>query len=142
MTWLDTLKILVPVVILLLGWLLNEYSKRQSERLKAKEERYIALLESLDGFYVSANPETATEDKEKFLEQLRLCWMYCPDSVIRKGYNFIDHVSVGVRKSDKEKEAALGSFVVEVRKDLLGKTPWLRSRTKLQASDYRHLKST
>ena len=49
---------------------------------------------------------------------MALCWLYCPDAVIHKAYNFLDHVHTGVKKSDEEKEQALGTFVLAVRKDL------------------------
>ena len=140
--WLDVLKLAVPVFLAFLGWLLNEHSKREWERYKRKEERYVALLESLKGFYTNTGPTIAGDDKERFLQQLSVGWLYCPDSIIRQIYIFLNHVSTGVRKSDEEKEKAVGEIVSLMRKDLLGKRFLLRGRTRLKASDYRHLKAT
>ena len=142
MSWSDLLKIMIPIVVAVVGWLLNEYSKRQWERHKRKEERYVALVESLKGFYASTGQADAKGKKEEFLKQLNLCWLYCPDEVIQKAYNFLDHVYTGVQKSDEEKEHALGQFVLEVRKDLLEKKPWRWKATMLNAQDFRNLRST
>ena len=142
MSWEDVLKIMVPVVVAVVGWLLNEYSKRQWERYKRKEDRYVALVECLRGFYENTEQSDADERKEEFLNQLALCWLYCPDAVIHKAYDFLDHVRVGVQRSDEEKEQALGAFVLEVRKDLLEERPWWRRKTKLNDQDFRILRST
>ena len=136
MEWLDALKISIPVLVAVLGWLLNERSKRQWEQYKRKEDRYVALVENLKGFYVDANtdPKTAKESKDKFLSQLSVAWLYCPDAIIRTGYRFLGLVSVGVSTPDTEKELAAGDLVSQMRIDL-------RVPTELEASDYRHLKS-
>ena len=139
MSWADVLKIMIPIIVAIVVWLLNERSKRQWEEYKRKEDRYFNLVESLKGFYVNTEPTDAKERKEEFLNQLALCWLYCPDAVIHKAYNFLDHVHTGVQKSDEEKEQALGAFVLEVRKDLMGEiqSPW--KKTKLTDRDFRVL---
>ncbi len=142
MFWGDELKIVVPVVVAVVVWLLNEYSKRQWERYKRKEDRYVTLVECLKGFYENTEQTDAREKKEEFLNQLALCWLYCPDAVIHEAYNFLAHVHTGVNKSDKEKEQALGAFVLAVRKDLLQERLWWWKKTKLNAQDFRNLSST
>ena len=142
LAWFDVLKISVPVLVAVIGWLLNEHSKRQWERYKRKEDRYVALLDNLKGFYVSANPATAKIDKNDFIHQLKVAWLYCPDAAIRKGYNFLECVRTEVQKSEEEKELAVGEFVACMRKDLLGKKFLFWKQTRLEASDYRHLSST
>ena len=142
MEWFDVLKVSVPVLVVVVGWLLNEHSKRQWERYKRKEDRYIALLESLKGFYVSADPATAKSNKNRFIHQLDLAWLYCPDSIIHAGYNFLEHVRVGIGKSDEEKELAVAEVIAQMRKDLFGRKFWFWGKTNLEASDYRHLTST
>ncbi len=142
MEWFDVLKVSVPVFVAVVGWLLNERSKRQWERYKRKEDRYVALLDKLKGFYVGANPATAKGDKNDFIHQLNVAWLYCPDAVIRKGYHFLECVHTGVKKSDEAKELAVGEFVACMRKDLLGKKFLFWEQTRLEASDYRHLSST
>ena len=120
--WLDVLKLSIPVLLALFGWLLNESSKRYWQRRKRKEARYIALLKSLPGFYDNANPATAKDDKERFLEQQSVGWLYCPDSIIRQIYTFLDHV---MRGEKKKAEKEVGEIVFLMRKDLLGKRFWL-----------------
>ena len=107
MSWSDVFKVTIPVVVVVLGWLLNEYSKRQWERYKRKEDRYVALVESLEGFYVSVEPTDAKEKKEEFLRQLRLCWLYCPDTVIHTSLRLSESCQHRGRESDIEKERAL-----------------------------------
>lgn len=141
MSWADVLKIMVPVVVAVGVWLLNESSKRKWERYKRKEDRYVTLVECLKGFYVNTEQNDAEDMREEFLKQLGLCWLYCPDAVIQKGYNFLDHVLLGDSKPDEEKEQALAEFVLELRKDLLEERMW-RRKTKLNSEDFRTLSST
>ena len=65
--WLDVLKISGPVAVAVTGLLGNEYFKRKWEKYKRKEERYVAMLESLKGFAVNADPRTAEKDKNEFI---------------------------------------------------------------------------
>ena len=140
MSSLDDLKILIPLVAAVIAWFVNEWSKRKWEEYQRKEERYNSLLTSLKGFYVGADPGTATEQKEEFLRQLVLSWMYCPDVVIEAAYKFLELVAVGAQASDEEKERAVGAFVLEVRKDLLKSRGWPWGKTKLKATDFRHFR--
>ncbi len=132
----------VPVAIVVIGWMLNEHSKRQWQRYDRMEERYIALLQNLKGFYVGTDPTEATRMKEEFLKQLSLCWLYCPDVTISRGYFFLDQVHTGVQKSDEEKEEALRAFALQLRMDLFREKPWPWHRTKLKERDFRFLSST
>lgn len=111
---------------------MNEWAKRRWENYKRKEERYLVLLKSLRGFYVGS--QNAAE-KERFTEQIRLAWLYCPDEVIRAGYAFLATVSDTATSSDQEKERALAEFVISLRRDL-------KPCTDLTANDYRNFKST
>ena len=107
----DFVKILVPAsipgLIAILIWIGNTHSDRKWEQYKRKEERYIALLNSLEGFYVSASPNDARTDKEEFIRQLNDCWLYCPDPIVISGYAFLDQVRTGVSKTDEEKNRLL-----------------------------------
>ena len=133
--WSDALKICVPVAVAALGLIGNEYFKRRWEKYKRKEERYVTMLQSLKGFTVTANPDTAKQDKNEFIQQLNISFLYCPDSVISAAYAFLECVSEGVKKSESEKTQALNMFVAAVRKDLHGR----RRKSKL---DFRLLRST
>lgn len=121
----------------LVTWYLNERSKRIYEEYKRKEEKYSALIGSLTGFYVdSFNKELITE----FLNQLKFCWMYCPDDVIHKAYNFLLMVRTGQEHLDREQEKVVGELILAIRKDLIRRKP-LR-KTNLRPEDFRHLKAT
>lgn len=140
----ETVNILIPVIgaviVFVSGlatWYLNERSKRIHEEYKRKEEKYSGLIRSLRGFYVdSFNKELRTE----FLNQLNLCWMYCPDDVIHKAYNFLLTVHTDQKYSDEEKEKAVGELMLAIRKDLINRKT-LR-KTNLRAEDFKHLKAT
>lgn len=140
----ETVNILIPVIgaviVFVSGlatWYLNERSKRIHEEYKRKEEKYSGLIRSLRGFYVdSFNKELRSE----FLNQLNLCWMYCPDEVIHKAYNFLLMVHTDQRHSDEEKEKAVGELMLAIRKDLTSRKPL--GKTNLTPRDFRHLKAT
>ncbi len=141
---ISVFSILIPVAVALVAfggglatWFLNERSKRVYEEYKRKEEKYLGLIRGLRGFYVgSENSELKTE----FLNQLNLCWMYCPDEVIHKAYNFLNMVHTERKHSDEEKEKAVGEFMLAIRQDLINRKP-LR-KTSLKSEDFKHLKAT
>ena len=109
-----------PVVGGLIMWILNQRAKLDWEKHIRKEERYLGFLDSLTGFYVGSE---SSKKKTEFIHHWRLAWLYCPDNVIRLGNSFLETVMVKKEKSsDEEKEAALAAFVLEVRRDLVGKT--------------------
>ena len=143
MEFFDVLKPYIPLLVAILIWVLNECSKRNLEEHKRKEERYIALLKGLNAFYVDADSETKKNEKNEFIHQLNLAWLYCPDPIIRKFYNFLKCIEAnGPRKLDEKKELAVAEAIVQMRSDLLGKKFWFWKKTKLKASDFRHWTST
>jgi Pyruvate/2-oxoacid:ferredoxin oxidoreductase delta subunit len=140
----ETLNILIPVIggvlALISGfvtWYLNERSKRVYEEYKRKEEKYSELIRSLRGFYIESSSK---ELKTEFLNQLNLCWMYCPDEVIYKAYGFLFMVHTDQRHSHEKKEKAVGEFMLAIRKDMISRKP-LR-KTNLKPEDFKHLRST
>lgn len=126
------LAVIVPLASAIVAWWLNEMGKRRWETYKRKEQRYVSLLKSLRGFYVRSQDAT---EKERFLEELRLAWLYCPDKVIKAGNAFLATVATGAKCSDQEKESALAGFVIALRKDL-------NPSTKLTVDDHRNWRST
>lgn len=138
------LTLLIPLIPVALGWYLNEQSKRKYEDYKRKEERYSQLIRSFKGFYTppSNAVQPATELRNEFIMQLNLCWMYCPDEVIRSAYGFLSTVQVDTKEKDatKEKEIAAGELMLAIRNDLINRKPL--KHTKLTAKDFKHLKST
>jgi Pyruvate/2-oxoacid:ferredoxin oxidoreductase delta subunit len=136
--------VVVPVATVVLGWYLNERSKRAHERntlaweqYKRKEVHYKELLRTSTGFYVATHN---TELKNEFLEQLKLCWLYAPDEVITTAYDFLETVHTGAQKTETEKEHAFGAFVAAIRKDLL--SPAIVKERKLGGDNFKHLKAT
>ena len=126
------LAVVVPLVGAVAVWCLNECAKRRWEKYKRKEERYTNLLESLCGFYVSSQN---SEQKNKFIQELRLAWLYCPDKVIRAGNAFLATVETNASSSDAEKERALAEFVLALRRNL-------NCKTRLTVDEHRNWKST
>lgn len=138
----DFLKVVVPLLGAVVAWLANEHRKRAWEEYKRKEDKYITLLSALKGFYTSADADNAKQLKQRFLDELAACWLYCPDEVIRKGYAFLSTVHTGQTKSNEEKEHAVGDFVLAIRRDLFGKHLFLINRTRLKPDDFKHLTLT
>lgn len=126
------------LIILAFSWLLNEWSKRRHEDYARKEQKYTALLKSLRGFYVHSQ---SRELKEEFINQLNQCWLYCPDEVIQKTYDFLETVHTNAKRIDSEKERALGELVLAIRKDLHDRYHII-NKTKLKSENFKHLKST
>jgi len=118
-------------------WRLNERSKRLLDERKWKEERYAELIRALKGFYLYSSD---TKLRETFLTQLNLCWMYCPDEVIRAAYDFLSTVSTEGTHTDEEKEGAAGRLMVAIREDLVSRKRL--KKTELRPNDFRHLKAT
>ena len=133
--WFDVLKISVPVAVAVTGLLGNEYFKRKWEKYKRKEERYVAMLESLKGFGVKADARTAEKDKNEFIQKLNTAHLYCPDHVINAAYEFLSSVHVGANKTEDEKQQVLKKFVLEISRDLHG-------RFRKKRTEFRFLSST
>ena len=137
----DIIKVAVGTFFALIpptfAWWLNERSKRvQSEYLR-KEEKYIQLIKSLEGFYESSRNRDLIN---QFLLELKLCWLYCPDDVIKKANKFLETVENKKNQfSEKDRELALGEFIISIRKDLISRRPI--KKTYLTIKDFKHLKA-
>jgi ribonuclease HI len=82
---MDFLKFFLPFLAAIVAWFANEWRMRGWEEHQRKEDRYQELITSLKGFYVSSwTQEESKAHKNHFIDQLNLCWMYCPDDVIHK----------------------------------------------------------
>ena len=134
------LKIFIPLMGAVIAWFANEWQKRIWEEYQRKEAKYQALLKSLEGFYTSVEPTKAKQLKQIFLDNLNLCWLYCPDDVIKKAYAFLNSVHTNEKYPDAQKEKALGELVLAVRQDLLSRK--VVRNTSLKADDFEILKST
>ncbi len=124
-------------VISLITWSLNERSKRIYEEYKRKEKKYSKLISALKSFYISSLDKKL---RDEFLNQLNLCWMYCPDGVIIKAYNFLSTVDTNNKSTNEEREKALGEFMLSIRKDLIKRKPL--KKTNLKPENFKNLKAT
>lgn len=129
-------KIVVPAIIAISAWYLNERSKRKLDEYERKENNYKELLRTLRGFYVSGQNAAL---KEEFLHQVRLCWLYAPDEVINKVYKFLSFVEVGATKSNEEMKLSVGELVEAIRNDLISRK--IVKKSKLRAEDFKHFVS-
>ena len=125
------LAVMIPILAAIVAWWLNERSKLNWERYKRKEERYMGFLRSIPGFYEGSQDE---ELKERFISDLRLAWLYCPDKVVRAGNEFLAGVTTGSEAMEEEVQTKLAEFELELRRDLLG-------RTNLTAKDRKNWRS-
>lgn len=70
-------------------WFLNERSKRRAAEYRRRERRYRRLMAGINAFYAAGPHLGAVGDvdreRERFLRELRLVWLYCPDGVVRAG---------------------------------------------------------
>ena len=142
MDWIDVLPVAIPFALAVVLWFLQDRSKFNWEQYKRKEERYVQMFNSLSGFYANADPDEPRAKKDDFLNQLTLAWLYCPDEVICKCYGFLETVRAGNETTVEAKEQAWGEFVLEARKDLMGKDWLRRKKTKLAPEDFQILRST
>lgn len=127
-------KFLLPVLGGAITWIANEWRKRRAALHERKEERYKELLQALHGFYGESHDPTQV--RAEFVSQLNVAWLYCPDHVIRKGYDFLDAAREDSKATASEKRQALGEFVLAARQDLLSRR--LLHRTQLGPEDFRH----
>ena len=126
----------IPLIGTVVAWFANERRKRAWEEYQRKEENYKALLAASRGFYLNAQD---TAKKSDFLQQVDLCWLYCTDEVIQAAYRFLESVKTGTGSTDEARRASFGSFMVEIRKDMLRRR--VARKTQLVASDYRLYKA-
>jgi hypothetical protein len=68
---------------------------------------------------------------EKFVQAVRVAWVYCPDEVIHKLNAAWDAIST--KKPLDPQQQALGDAVAAIRKDLM------EENTNLTGTDFRHL---
>ena len=126
-----TFAVLIPILAAIVAWWLNERSKLNWDRYKRKEERYLGFLQSMPGFYENSQD---AEMKGRFISDLRLAWLYCPDKVVRAGNEFLTAVTTGSEATEGEVQIKLAEFELELRRDLL-------ERTNLTAEDRKNWRS-
>jgi hypothetical protein len=129
-----TFLILIPVIVAVVSSYLTYYfaikSKKNEAILKFKEEKYSNLLILLQGF---VGKTTSGETKKKFFEEQYKSWLYSSDEVV-KAINEMVQIVINARGKEPEQEKgkkAVGNIVLEMRKDLSGKT-------NLKSEDFRY----
>lgn len=149
----DYLKITLPLMGAVIAWLANQWRQRAREDYLRKERLYRDLLDAVQGFYQNPGGSVLfsaaftltglqTSGKQKFLDQVRLAWLYSPDEVILSAYAFLDtvHTDRQPPATAPEKELALGNVVAAIRRDLFRPRFYFFQRTKLTGAEYRHLR--
>ncbi len=63
-----------------ISWTLNSREKRRIDEFVRKEQIYKELVVGLQALYKVDN----RDEKEAFIKQTRLAWIYCPDEVVRQ----------------------------------------------------------
>ena len=127
--------ILFSIIAAILSSYLTYYFSKKSKKneaiLKFKEEKYSNLLIHLQGFIGNT---ASGETKKKFIEEQYKSWLYCSDTVVTAINAMLDTVPGPGREETKpiEDRNTVGDIVIEMRKDLLGKT-------KLSANDFRYV---
>ncbi|MGE0561458.1 MAG: hypothetical protein AB7O47_06545 [Flavobacteriales bacterium] len=131
--------ILTPLIVASLtilgsiyGWYLNNKETREFEIYKRKEERYLNLLKNLKGFYEGNSND---ELKTIFIDEYNSCWMYCSDSIIKKGNAFLNSIHTESNTNQKDKQIALAEFVLEMRFDLQKYSS--QSNSQLKVEDFK-----
>ncbi|MDD5749453.1 MAG: hypothetical protein PHO91_01540 [Patescibacteria group bacterium] len=96
-------------------------SKKTEAMLKFKEEKYAKLLIYLQGFVGNT---TSGNLKKKFFEEQYSSWLYCSDEVV-KSLNRLVQLLIseeGKAPNPEDGQKVIGEIVLNMRKDLLGKT--------------------
>jgi len=119
------LLILLPILSAIISSYITYHfaikTKQKEAMLKFKEEKYANLLILLQGFV----GKTASSDNKKlFLEEFYKSWIYCSDNVIKSINKMLNLImqSKGQPPNHNKGKEIIGTIVLEMRKDLLGKT--------------------
>lgn len=121
----DVLLIILPILTsVLTGFLTYVFAvkgKQKESMLKFKEEKYSNLIIALQGFVGST---ASTETKKKFFEEQYKSWLYSSDKVVQSMNDLIKLLIDEQGKApDHEKgRKVIGNIILEMRKDLIGKT--------------------
>ena len=121
----DILLIFLPILTALLSSYLTYFfaikSKKKETMLKFKEEKYSNLIIALQGFVGST---VSAETKRKFFEEQYKSWLYSSDEVVESINNLIELLieEKGNKPDPEIGRKIIGTIILEMRKDLLGKT--------------------
>ncbi len=125
------LAVATALITSILTYYFTSRTRKAEAILRFREEKYAKLLVLLEGFV----GETASADtKRSFFKEQHQSWLYCSDEVTEAINHMIEIVIrlKGANPDPAEGQAAIGSIVMAMRKDLLGKT-------KLSIGDFKYI---
>ncbi len=114
---------LIPLIVVVFAWGLNERSKRKRDIYKRKEEIYSKLIKNIPGFFkktVQDDEEKMLEkyyQKKEFIKQYSLCWISVPKNVIKQINQFFEAIHKE-KKTSNEGLNELKKTLILMRKDL------------------------
>jgi hypothetical protein len=121
----DILILLLPfvsgVVSAYVTYLFTVRTKKNESMLKYKEEKYSNLIVLLKGFVGNT---ASGELKRKFFDEQYRSWLYSSDSVVVAVNNLIELLisERGKKPEPKRGREIVGNIILEMRKDLMGRT--------------------
>ena len=125
MTTNETLLVILPIVTAIVSSYLTFYftsrARKNESMVKFKEEKYSNLIIALKGFVGST---VSPEKKINFFEEQYKSWLYSSDDVV-KSVNALVNLLIEERGKEPDPEKGrrvVGDIILEMRKDLLGKT--------------------
>ncbi len=131
----DILLIIFPFISgVISAWITYLFTirvKKSENILKFKEEKYANLLIHLQGF---VGKTTSGDTKKKFFEEQYKSWLYASDDVV-KSINDLVKLLIDERgdaPDPKKGRQVVGNIVLQMRKDLLGKS-------ELKENDFRYI---
>jgi hypothetical protein len=104
-------------------------AKKAEAMMSFREEKYAKLLVLLEGFVGNT---ASAETKRAFFKEQHESWLYCSDEVTKAINRMIELVAKNRGMVRVKDEDPIGTIVMAMRKDLLGKT-------KLSTSDFRYI---
>ncbi len=121
----DILLITLPIVTAILSSYLTYYFAVKSKKTEAitrfKEEKYSNLITALQGFVGST---VSVNTKRKFFEEQYKSWLYSSDEVVKSINDLIKLLieEKGNTPNPEKGREIIGTIILKMRKDLLGKT--------------------
>lgn len=121
----DILLIILPIVTAILSSYLTYYfaikSKKNEAIIRFKEEKYSNLIIALQGFVGST---VSANTKRKFFEEQYKSWLYSSDEVVKSINDLIKLLieENGNTPNPEKGRKIIGTIILKMRKDLLGKT--------------------
>jgi hypothetical protein len=121
----DILLIILPIATAILSSYLTYYfaikSKKNETITRFKEEKYSNLIIALQGFVGST---VSANTKRKFFEEQYKSWLYSSDEVVKSINDLIKLLieENGNAPNPEKGREIIGTIILKMRKDLLGKT--------------------